>query len=207
MRRFAIKTLPGILLGILIGMGVPESGYTQEYDPYGSGVVSGGGGIFFPYQGNTGWNGMIQALANISPQERMGVEFEVRKYETKMFKVKNVDIQSYNLRWMGQYLFRPHGFTPYLGFGLGVSLSVFDEDKIDNERSTLNVKQSFGFGYGVMGLVGLEAPLGKGFALFVEGRASADFLYTNIKKDSGGNKIGFENLSGFNGMGGIRFRF
>jgi hypothetical protein len=170
-------------------------------------VISGGGGIFYPFKGQSGISGVIQAMGILSPQERVGVELEYRKYETKLFNTKDIDTQSYILRGIGQYFFRSHGISPYIGLGVNIALNVFDETEIEKKRPSINVKGDKAIGYGVMGLLGVEVPMGQHVALFAEGRASADFQLTRYKNESGKNKFDVENLSGLTGIGGIRLRF
>ncbi|MEO6201704.1 MAG: hypothetical protein ABIP82_00560 [Nitrospirales bacterium] len=58
-----------------------------------------------------------------------------------------------------------------------------------------------------MGLLGVEAPMRQGIAVFAEGRVSADFQFLRNTNESGKTKIGLENLSGLTGMVGSRFHF
>ena len=69
------------------------------------------------------------------------------------------------------------------------------------------MKRGWGFGYGIMGLLGVEVPMGQQSAFFVEGRVSGDFQLTHYEKRSGKDKLSIESLSGLTGMGGIRVRF
>lgn len=169
-------------------------------------VISGGGGIFYPFQGKSGFNALVQAAGNISPQERLGVELEYRKYETELLNAKDIDTQSFIVRGFGQYYFRPQGISPYFGLGINFAVNVFDGDEIEKKRSSVNIKRSWGLGAGIMGLLGVEAPIGP-LAFFAEGRVSGDFQVMQYEKRSGKNKITLENLSGLTGMGGIRMRF
>lgn len=209
MKRVDLAYLLMIVTGLILFSALSEHAEAKVIEPEESDavVISGGGGIFYPFQGQTGVNGAIQAMGFISPHERMGVEFEYRNYQNELLHAKNIDTQSYILRGMGQYFFRSHGFSPYIGLGLNIALNVFDEKEIEKKRDSINVKGDKGFGYGIMGLLGVEAPVGQGIAVFAEGRVSADFLVTRYKNGSGNNKIEVENLSGLTGMIGMRFHF
>lgn len=209
MKRFALTFLLTVVMELIVCNGLTDHAQAKviEHEDSDTVVISGGGGIFYPFQGQSGVSGAIQAMGIISPQERMGVELEYRKYDTELFHAKNIDTQSYILRGLGQYYFRSHGISPYIGLGVNIALNVFDEKDIEKKRPSINVKGDKGFGYGIMGLLGVEAPVGQGVAVFAEGRVSADFQLTRYKNGSGKNKIDLENLSGLTGMVGIRFHF
>ncbi|WP_342347485.1 hypothetical protein [uncultured Nitrospira sp.] len=209
MNRLVVMSCLTVLMGLIVFNGLSGHAQAKVIEPEESEtvVLSGGGGIFYPFQGKTGASGLIQAMGIISPQERMGVELEYRNYQNELFHAKNIDMQSYILRGIGQYFFRSHGISPYIGLGVNIALNVFDEKDIEKKRDSINVKGDKGFGYGFMGLVGVEAPVGQGVAVFAEGRVSADFQLTRYKNGSGKDKLDVENLSGLTGMIGIRFHF
>ncbi len=209
MKRSHVKFLLSIAMSLIVICAFSENVRAKGVDSGESNsvVISAGGGIFYPFQGKSGFNGVIQAAGKISSQERLGVELEFRKYETELFNAKNIDTKSYIVRGIGQYFFRPHGISPYIGLGINFAVNTFDEDEIERKRSSVNVKHGWGFGYGIMGLLGVEVPVGGGLAFFGEGRVSGDFQLTRYKKRSGKNKLRVENLSGLTGMGGIRMRF
>jgi hypothetical protein len=119
------------------------------------------------------------------------------------FNAQDIDTQSYIVRGIGQYYFRPYGISPYVG--LGINLAV--EKEIEKKRSSSNIKRGVGFGFGIMGALGVEVPMGQRVAVFSGGRVSGDFQLTHYEKRSGKDKISLESLSGLTGMGGIRMRF
>lgn len=209
MKRLNLILLLSIVMGLMAFSGPSDKAQAKGMDSGDSDsvVISGGGGIFYPFQGKSGFNGVVQAAGKISPQERLGVELEFRKYDTELFNAKNIDTKSYIVRGIGQYYFRPHGISPYVGLGINLAVNVFDEDEIEKKRSSINVKRGWGFGYGIMALLGVEVPVGGGVAFFGEGRVSGDFQLTNYKNGSGKEKLSLESLSGLTGMGGIRMRF
>lgn len=207
MKRLALRSLLSVVLGMIAFSGLSVNEQAQGRDSEDSVFLSGGGGIFYPFKGKSGFNGVVQVAGKISPQERLGVELEYRNYETELFNAKDIDTQSYILRGIGQYFFRPHGISPYVGLGINLAVNVFDDKEIEKERSSINLQQGWGFGYGIMGLLGVEVPVGGGLALFGEGRVSGDFQVSRYKNGSGKHKISIESLSGLTGMGGIRMRF
>ncbi|TFG59988.1 MAG: hypothetical protein E4H32_09295 [Nitrospirales bacterium] len=209
MRRLTLGFLLSVVMGLMVFGGLSENVQAKVVDPEDSDsvVISGSGGIFYPFQGQAGFNGVIQAMGILSPQERLGVELEFRNYETEFFKAKDIDTQSYILRGIGQYFFRAHGISPYVGLGLNIAVNVLDEKEFEKQRPSTNLKQEVGIGYGVIGVMGVEVPMGQRVAFFAEGRVSADFQLIRYENQSGKDKVNLESLSGLAGMGGIRFRF
>lgn len=209
MKRLNVRFLLSVVMMLIVycGLSGPVQAKGMDSEDSGSVVISGGGGIFYPFQGQTGFNSMVQAMGKISPQERIGVELEFRKYKTEFFNAKNIDTKSYIVRGIGQYYFIPGGISPYVGLGLNLAVNDFDGDEVERKRPSVDVKTGWGFGYGIMGSLGVEVPVERQLAFFAEGRVSGDFQMTIYEKQSGKDKINFESLSGLTGMGGIRMSF
>ena len=209
MKRLAWRCLFTVVMSLMAFGGFSDNVQAKGKDSEDSdsGIISGGGGIFYPFKGKSGFNGVVRVAGEISSHERLGVELEFRKYETELFKAKDIDTQSYIVRGIGQYYFRSQGISPYVGLGINLAVNVFDEDEIEKKRSSLNIKRGVGFGSGIMGVLGVEAPMGQQLAFFAEGRVSGDFQLTHYEKRSGKDKLSIESLSGLTGMGGIRLRF
>ena len=209
MKRPHVRLFFSVVMSVMVGWGLSADVLARgtERGESDSVLISGGGGIFYPFQGKSGFNGIIQASGQISSKERMALELEFRKYETELFNAKNIDTKSFIIRGMGQYFFFPDTISPYVGLGINLAVNVFDEDEIERKRPSVKVLQGWGFGYGILGLLGIEVPIGGGVALFGEGRVSGDFQVSRYKKRSGGNRIRVESLSGLTGMGGIRMQF
>lgn len=209
MKQLALNCLLGVVLG-LVGFSVlPVNAQAKgmDSDDSNSTVISGGGGIFYPFQGKAGFNAVIQAMGKSSPQERFGVELEFRKYQAEFFNAKNIDTRSYIVRGLGQYYFLPGGISPYVGLGINLAVNDFDGDEVEKKRPSVDIKTGWGIGYGIMGSLGVEVPLNQQLAFFAEGRVSGDFQITIYEKRSGKDTINFESLSGLTGMGGIRMSF
>ncbi len=209
MKQLHVRFLLSVGMALIIFLGISAAIEAKGMDSGDSDsvLISGGGGIFYPFQGQSGFNAFIQAMGEISPQERLGLEFEFRKYETEFFNAKNIDTESYILRLIGQYYFFPGGISPYVGLGLNLAINDFDGDEVERKRPSVDVKTGWGVGYGIMGLMGVEIPIVQQLALFAEGRVSGDFQVTFYENRSGKDKANFESLSGLTGMGGIRMRF
>ncbi len=209
MKRSHVKFSLNMAISLLVVFGlsniVQAKGIDSEESE--SVYISGGGGIFYPFQGKAGFNGLIQAVGKISSHERLGVELEFRKYEAEFFNAKNIDTKSYIIRGIGQYYFFPGGISPYVGLGLNIAINDFDGNEVERKEPSVDIKTGWGLGYGITGLLGVEAPVSQQLALFVEGRVSGDFQLTIFENRSGKNKVNFESLSGLTGMGGIRMRF
>jgi hypothetical protein len=207
MKRLHLRLLLSVMMGLMVVSGLSDTVQAKGIDSEDEVVISGGGGIFYPFQGKSGFNAVVQAAGKISPHERLGVELEFRKYEAEFFNAKNIDTKSYILRGIGQYYFFPEGISPYVGLGINLAVNDFDGNEVERKRPSVDIKTGWGFGYGIMGLLGVEAPVGQQLALFVEGRVSGDFQITIYEKRSGKDTLNFESLSGLTGMGGIRMRF
>ncbi len=209
MKSIVMTYLCSLLVGLVCWGGILQKAEAQGTSSRKSGsmVLSAGGGIFYPFQGKSGFNAVVQAAGKISPQERFGVELEYRNAEVELFNAKDIDTESFIIRGIGQYFFRPGGISPYVGLGINFAINVFDEKEIERKRSSINITQGWGFGYGLLGLLGVEVPVGGGLAFFGEGRVSGDIQFTRYKRRSGKNKLSVESLSGLTGMGGLRMRF
>ncbi len=195
-----------IVMGLFICVVSTGVAIAEDSTPSRKFIVSGGGGIFVPFEGTTGFSGLAQMLFAVSPHVRLGGEFEFRDYETKLFDVNDVGVQTFNFRAIGMYLFRPEGISPYIGGGLGFSINSFDENRVEQANPAIMVKNDIGLGFGALALLGVEAPLGDRVALFAEGRASADVQVTETE-GPGGTSTDYENIGGISGMGGIRVKF
>ncbi|GJL53568.1 MAG: hypothetical protein NPIRA02_07000 [Nitrospirales bacterium] len=203
MRRNSLSIL-AVLCGLILVFGLPgivqaDSGAEEK-----GWIVSGAGGVFIPFQGDAGFSGIAQIMTKISPQTRLGVELDYTQFDTKIFKVKNVEVKSYSLRGLMQYFFKKEGLSPYVGAGIGLSLNQLDKKKIERGRPELDVVNKFGFGAGFIGLAGVEVPLASRVAFFAEGRLHGAFQVTRVE---GGEGTSVESLSGLSGLGGLRVLF
>lgn len=180
------------------------------------GAVGVGGGVFQPWDGKVGGGGMIQGFAVLLDGHlRIGGEFEGRTYETRVFSVDDVDVQSYVLRPQAQWVFFPKSITPYLGLGLSLHVNVWDQREIERARPGLDLDGNVGTSGGIVGIAGVEAPLGDHLSVFLEGRADASVQFTqecatvvvngflvDVCDDVKSNQLG-----GATGLLGVRFRF
>jgi len=163
-----------------------------------------GGGVISPWKGEDGFSVIGQLMGSTkSGHWRFGGEFEYRDYSSEFFGVKDVDVESYQIRALVHYLFLPDAFiTPYIGLGAGISVNVIDKDKIERAKPFVDVFNKTGVSAGGVALLGLELPLGDNFAFFGEGRIGVDVQLTSTEGD-----IDSENLGGVGGIAGIRLRF
>jgi len=165
--------------------------------------MAGGAGVFVPFEGKAGANALVRALVEDDDSNwRFGGEFEYRNYKSDIFGVKDVGFDSFSLRGIVQYVLPMEPVRPYAGAGIGINLNVFDGSKVERRRSNVETVTDFGTGLGLIGLGGVEFPLGDSMALFGEARVGIDFQLTSESDD-----IGAENLGGFSGLGGLRVRF
>lgn len=167
-------------------------------------LMGAGGGVFGPYDGNTGFAIVGQAMGEIGDGHwRFGGEFQYRDFKSEFFKVQDVEVQMFQLQAFTHYRFLPDApVTPYVGVGIGLAVNVIDTDRIERERPNVDVFNSAGVGVGGFGVLGIEVPAGPHVVFFVEGRATGDvqITQTNGNTDT-------ENLGGGEGLAGVRIRF
>ncbi|MFQ5728844.1 MAG: outer membrane protein [Waddliaceae bacterium] len=212
MRKIAHFIQTAILSGLLIITAVQNVHASEGLEPMRSRHLSIGGGNFNPSDGESGTAFLGQFLHK-NGNTRFGGEIEYRDFEATLFEVQKVETQSFIIRGVGVYMFRPEGISPYIGGGIGVAINIIDGDKIEQTLSqgntTLVVVSDVGAGFGLVGLIGIEAPVSSDLIFFAEGRISGDFQLTQIEglNTAGEEEIEIENLGGVTVLGGVRFRF
>lgn len=188
---------PWVVLGALL-WAVPAAA-----DGYLSAQVGG----FAPWSGDAGVMTSIQMLgSNASGRSRWGGEFEYRQFDSRIQGVNNVEVNSYLLRGMWQYHFRPDAaFTPYVGLGLALAITDLDDDKVDDAKG-FNAIDPVGAGLDATFLLGLSArvPGTDYLSVFAEGRVGLAFDATGRGSRDG---VTVENVGGGSGSAGLRFRF
>lgn len=172
--------------------------------------VSGGGGMFVPYDGTAGPSGLVRVLGTMSDPLRFGGEVEYRSYKSTIFSVPDVHFDSVSIRALLEYKFMPdRAVCPYVGAGFGLNVNVLDGTAVKRGNPEIIDVTDFGVGLGLLGLAGIEVPVSKTVALFVEGRAGVDFQLTSQSNSFGSSSgdVGVSNLGGYSGIGGVRVRF
>jgi hypothetical protein len=171
------------------------------------GYMSAQVGGFAPWSGNAGIMTSIQILgSNASGRSRWGGEFEYRQFDTRVEGVPNVDVDSYLLRGMWQYHFRPEAaVAPYLGLGLALVITDLDDDKVDSAKG-FNAIDPVGAGLDGVFLLGVSAriPGVDYLSVFAEGRVGLAFSATGKGSSS---DVVVDNVGGGSGSAGLRFRF
>jgi len=178
--------------------------------------ASAGGGAFVPWSGEVGWTVMGEFGTDwSSPYVRVGGEFIFTDssrdawlgYANRL--AANVGIRTYQLNFVTRYVMFPGKFTPYIGVGGGFSVIDVDDARF---RAALNPaapylardNSSVGIGGGVLGLVGLELPVGsQNVNLFAEARANYIWELTSSLDPVAVSN----NFSGFTGAFGLRMRW
>jgi len=164
-------------------------------------------GGFVPWQGDAGYSLALQLTgSNAAARSRWGGEFEFRNFDSTIVGVSGVEVESYIVRGVWQYFFMPDRFlTPYVGFGLGVSIDVVDDDKVDRVRS-MDTIGSTSAGLDGLFLAGLQMaiPGVDALSVYAEGRVGFGFAVYG-RHDN--NSVETENLGGGSGNLGLRFRF
>jgi hypothetical protein len=175
-----------------------------------------GGGYFAPWQGEHGHQAQLELLAESpSGHFRIGGEFVHRQFDTRVFDVKSVEVNSYSFDLLMHYVLNPGGLTPYLGAGIGLQANDLSKRDLKRASSALDVRDDVGLGYGLFGLLGLELPISRDAVLFAEGRLNLAYqitgrngarVYADYYKD-GVDKTAVEDLGGGSGVFGLRVRF
>ncbi len=212
-RRLRMKTpsrcMLAILFGLMVFCGTTSIVQAEEDKEHSSWNLSGGGGVFSPFDGKTGFTGVIRSMWATSPKTRIGFELDYTKFKTKAFKVKNIQTKSYGVKFLWQHFFRPGKVSPYLGMGFGLSLNKLDDKKIERARPNIEVVSKYAVGLGADGIAGVEFPLGAHFALFTEGKVRVAYFLTSEEERGSGSGADYkaESLGGLSALGGIRLRF
>jgi len=169
-------------------------------------VLTGAGGWFEPWDGSGGFSVLGQALASLAHDGRfrVGGEFEYHRYETELFGASDIRMETFALRGIFNYVLLPSApVRPYVGAGLGTEFQHIDSHEIEKQKGDDKV-QSFGSGLSILGILGVEVPLGQHLSVFAEGRLGYSMLVT-IFKDTHDPAV--EYTGGAHGLGGLRIRF
>ena len=140
---------------------------------FGAGFISMQAGGFAPWEGDAGPTLALQLLgSSAAARARFGAEFEYRRFDSTIIGVQDVGVQSCVIRAMWQQHFRPDApLTPYLGLGLGMSVNVVDDDKVDRVRGRDTLDSTHACIDGIF-LLGVEAkiPGADYMSVYAEGR-------------------------------------
>jgi len=171
---------------------------------------------FVQVPGAHGHQAQLELLAESpSGHFRIGGEFVHRQFDTRVFDVKGVEVNSYSFDLLMHYVLNPGGLTPYLGAGIGLQANDLSKRDLKRASSALDVRDDVGLGYGLFGLLGLELPISRDAVLFAEGRLNLAYqitgrngarVYADYYKD-GVDKTAVEDLGGGSGVFGLRVRF
>jgi hypothetical protein len=160
------------------------------------GAVWVGGGVFAPYDGNPGGTGVVGADGRVTRHVSVGGEVEYRNAQTNVSGLHDVNTNSVNFRGLVRYTWFPGAVHPYVGAGAGVGVHHFD-GTVHIGPYPVSVAGT-GVGVGVLGLAGLDVPLGDRVSLFAEGRLSGDVETTLFSGDQ---------VGGVSALSGARFTF
>jgi hypothetical protein len=169
------------------------------------GFMSAQVGVFVPWNGDPGVMTSVQLLGSgASGRSRWGGELEYRNFDSKIQGVKNVGVSSYVLHAIWQYHFRPEAVaTPYIGLGLGATISAIDDDKV-NDALGSHEQDHIGGGFDGIFLLGVSAniPGAEYMSVFAEGRLGLAFATS-----ANGGDWNTEDVGGGSASAGLRFRF
>jgi hypothetical protein len=169
------------------------------------GFMSAQVGVFAPWSGDPGLTTSVQLLGSgASGRSRWGGEFEFRSFDSKIQGVTDVDVDSFVIHAMWQYHFRPEAVaTPYIGLGVGVTVSAIDDDKVNDALGSNQQDRIMG-GFDGVFLLGVSAniPGAEYMSVFAEGRLGLAFATA----ENGGD-WDVEDVGGGSASAGLRFRF
>lgn len=185
-------------------------------------ALSLGAGAFVPFDGDTGVQGTFGYERRIGSPFVVGAELEYRDYERDFFGVDDIETRSIVFRGIAKYAPLQGPLRPYIGAGIGIGVSVIDEDELEEalllSGSDTQSLDEVALSLGILGLAGLDVMLAESFSLFVESRVSGDWRIAEERKVKvrgipGGFRITSDtdvdvrNIGGFTGMAGVRWRF
>jgi hypothetical protein len=186
------------LLGVLGGLALPGAAA--------AGVTMGAhAGAFSPWQGDGDESVAAHVLAvSRSGRFRWGAEFEYREFDTKIFRVRDVNVESYIARLLFHWVIVPKGpLHPYVGLSINSGVNRVDDDLVDAQKGR-NAIADHVVSAGFDGIVGIEVSLARWVSLYGEGRLGYSAMVTE-RKDT--NDVKAENFGGATGVAGIRFNF
>lgn len=175
--------------------------------------VGGAAGYFVPWQGNGGYAVTGHVLVS-SPTGvvRLGGEVLYRSYESRIFDVNDVDLDTYEVNFVFHYVFNPDGITPYVGLVTGFQINKLRKTEVQDQRPEVDVTDDTGAGWGMAAVAGIEIPLNEHFVLYGEARAGLAYQQTSSDDDDYSyyddyDDYDTEDLGGATGVIGFRYRF
>lgn len=176
-----------------------------------------GAGYFAPWQGRGGEQLQFEVLGrNASGHLRWGGEFVHRRFDTRFFGVDDVGVDNYQANVLMHFVANPGAVSPYIGGGIGVHVNDIRSRDVTS-ASALVVGDDVGVGYGLFGVIGIEAPVGDFLSFFVEGRLNLAGQATGTNDsafagyvDHSDRRIDdhdFEDLGGGSAIAGVRLAF
>lgn len=179
-------------------------------------TMSASAGIFDPWRedGNQVFRGAAGATFGKGKRFRLSGEFAYREFESEIFGVKDVDIDSYQIALVFHYRLLPDAAVqPYVGVRSSVAVNQIDDGAIERAKNDLVRVDDTTSSIGVAAILGIEFPIGEHFFLFAETDIGAEFLFT--QDDDGyrdndyydDNDVNVEQIGGIHGVAGVRVVF
>jgi hypothetical protein len=139
---------------------------------------------------------VVGADGRVTRHVSVGGEVEYRNAQTNASGLHDINTNSVNFRGLVRYTWFPGAVHPYVGAGAGVGVHHFDGTVYIGPYPVSVAGTSVGVG--VLGLAGLDVPLGDRVSLFAEGRVSGDVETTLFSGDQ---------VGGVSALSGARFTF
>ena len=155
------------------------------------GMVTIGGGAFLPYNGDVGGTAMVGAEGRVGQHLSVGGEVDYRHFDVG----RDASVENVNTRALVRYTWFPGVVNPYVGAGAGVGIGWIHGTA---HLGAIDLPfRDAGVTVGVLGLAGIDVPLGERVSLFAESRISSDVDVN----------FGNAQLGGLTGASGARIRF
>jgi hypothetical protein len=162
--RWAVAT------GLLLLMAAPVRAADEQQE---RGAVTVGGGIFAPFDGDVGGSALLGAEGRVTDHVSVGGEVAYQRFDTPVTglfgtRIDDARVDAVQLRALVRYAWNPGLVQPYLGGGGGIG--IYDVQG----RSGSSSIEGTGVSLNLLGLAGVDVPIGSHLALFAEGRVSGD---------------------------------
>ena len=167
-------------------------------------LIAAAGGSFAPSDGDSGTTASLLYFWSTEERSSIGVELERRTFESRIFGVDGVEVDSWLLSTKLRYAIVPEGDVRwYVGGSIGVSVNKIDAGAVERSRSALFVTD-VGTGLDLAALAGVDYRLSATTRLFAEAAYDVNFQLTEEFRGAGS---GSEQLGGLSLKAGIGYAF
>ena len=180
-------------------------------------TVSASSGYAEPWRrGSGGTDSQLALGATFGPDKRFRLsgEFSYREFETRLLRVRDIDVEAFRLALVFHYRFLPDAWLqPYLGARLGAGINRIQSNRVERGRLPRVDVSRTAASVLFDAIVGLEAPLGDHVFLFAEGTIGTETLSVSYRDEfqpgifDDNFESDSEQVGGYSGRAGLRFVF